>query len=151
MQNLHGSTLDTDVGLSDSHLVTEGEPDWSRLFGAPADGGQRTAPSYAEEEGAEIGHQPDLAAMSVAQVRAYLLGLLEELARSPDALLDDELHEDGTRSVSSQIAVALLGAAAAAAGRKRLVNLASTDYADLRSIGGLARLVHGAVRQGASA
>lgn len=84
----------------------------------------------------------DLRGTTPAQVFAELSRLHAELvSRGLFASADLELHEDGTTAIKSQVAVWLLGATAAAIGKKRLVNLRKIDKKKLFSVGGVASLV----------
>jgi hypothetical protein len=53
-------------------------------------------------------------------------------------------HADGTRAIKSLIGVWLISQAGAAVGRRRLVNLARSDKTLLKSVGGVAKLIHAA-------
>jgi hypothetical protein len=57
-------------------------------------------------------------------------------------------HADGTLAVDSMTAVCVLAMAAAAAGMPRLVNLRQVPREDLRSVGGVARLLRAALTAG---
>lgn len=53
-----------------------------------------------------------------------------------------ERADDGSPKIPSLIAVFLLSQVAAAVGRPKLVNLSRVRREDMRSLGGVARLVH---------
>lgn len=53
-----------------------------------------------------------------------------------------DLADDGSVKIPSLVAVFLLSQVGAAVGRPRLVNLSRVRREDMRSLGGVARLVH---------
>lgn len=64
------------------------------------------------------------------------------LGASQPASLSSEIAGDGTPRVASLVAVWLISQAGAAVGRPKLVNLSRVRREDLRSLGGVARLLH---------
>jgi hypothetical protein len=79
------------------------------------------------------------AARTVDQLEEDLARVLR--AAQPNRQLS-ELADDGSPKIPSLIAVFLLSQVGAALGRPRLVNLSRVRREDMRSIGGVARLVH---------
>lgn len=82
-------------------------------------------------------------------------GLVEELTavlarmknRTPDELRAGGIAPDGSIAIKSLIAVCLIATVGKAFGRPRLVNLTQVPRNDLRSIGGVARLIRTALDQ----
>jgi hypothetical protein len=93
--------------------------------------------------------------LSRAEVRAAdatamagtLQGLWAAMTNRPvEDLFDGEMHPDGTPRFNSQVAVWLIGQISEVYGR-RLVNLSAVkDPETIRSLGGLSRLLVGAIR-----
>lgn len=81
----------------------------------------------------------DVRARSVAELEQELAELLR--AARPAGQLA-ELADDGSPRVASLVAVWLLSQVGNAVGRPKLVNLSKVRREELRSIGGVARLVH---------
>lgn len=80
-----------------------------------------------------------VAGRSVEQLQGDLARVLQ--AAQPNRQLV-ERADDGSPKVPSLIAVFLLSQVGAAVGRPKLVNLSRVRREDMRSIGGVARLVH---------
>jgi hypothetical protein len=80
-----------------------------------------------------------VAGRSVEQLQVDLARVLR--AAQPNRQLV-ERAEDGSPKIPSLIAVFLLSQVGAAVGRPKLVNLSRVRREDMRSIGGVARLVH---------
>ncbi|MGH2706345.1 MAG: hypothetical protein ACRDJ4_15040 [Actinomycetota bacterium] len=76
---------------------------------------------------------------TVGQLEVDLTRLLR--AVQPNRRLT-ERADDGTPKIPSLVAVFLISQVGAAAGRPKLVDLTQVNRADLRSMGGVARLVH---------
>jgi hypothetical protein len=76
---------------------------------------------------------------SVAELETDITALL--LSSQP-ASLSSEIASDGTPRVASLVAVWLISQAGAAVGRPKLVNLRAVRREELRSLGGVARLLH---------
>jgi hypothetical protein len=68
--------------------------------------------------------------------------LTELLLASQPASLSSEIAGDGSPRVASLVAVWLISQAGAAVGRPKLVRLSQVRREDLRSLGGVARLLH---------
>lgn len=85
---------------------------------------------------------------SAAQLEQMVVDLLGALQNAPAAeLLMGERHGDGSLRIPSQVSVWVLGIVADAYGRK-LVRLSQVrDPESLRSVGGLSRLLHAAIRR----
>lgn len=81
----------------------------------------------------------DVRTRSVAELEQDLAELLR--AARPACLLA-EVADDGSPRVASLVAVWLLSQVGNAVGRPKLVNLSRVRREELRSIGGVARLVH---------
>lgn len=121
--------LDIDVGISDNgtmkHLrVVTGTiaPPRRRAAGTTT-----TATPLANIRSL---NEPELVSALSTKLRAGGKGLVGDTA------------SDGTPTVASLVAVWLISQAAAEAGRPRLVNLSKVRREDLRSVGGVARLVY---------
>jgi hypothetical protein len=80
-----------------------------------------------------------VAARTVNQLQGDLTRVLQ--AAQPTRQLS-ELADDGSPKIPSLVAVFLLSQVGAAVGRPKLVNLSRVRREDLRSLGGVARLVH---------
>lgn len=80
-----------------------------------------------------------VATRTVDQLEADLTRLLR--AAQPNRQLS-ELADDGTPKIPSLVAVFLINQVGAAVGRRKLVDLSRVQRADLRSMRGVARLVH---------
>jgi len=76
---------------------------------------------------------------SVDQLQGDLSRVLR--AAQPNRHLAD-LADDGSPKIPSLVAVFLLSQVGVAVGRPKLVNLAHVQREDMRSLGGVARLVH---------
>jgi hypothetical protein len=89
-----------------------------------------------------------VAARTVDQVQGDLTRVLQ--AAQPNRQLS-ELADDGSPKIPSVLAVFLLGQVGAAVGRPKLVDLSKVQREDLRSLGGVARLVHRALHPATAA
>ena len=78
-------------------------------------------------------------ACSVDELESHLTALLQA---SQPASLSSEIAGDGTPRVASLVAVWLISQAGVAVGRPKLVNLSRVRREELRSLGGVARLLH---------
>ena len=76
---------------------------------------------------------------------AIMLGQLQN--RTPAEVAAAERAPDGTIAVKSMIAVCLIGTVGKAFGKPRLVNLGRVRREELKSIGGIARLIRTALDQ----
>jgi len=81
----------------------------------------------------------EAAAKTVEQLQEDLTRVLR--AAQPNRQLS-ELAADGSPKIPSLVAVFLLSQVGKAVGRPRLVNLSQVRREDMRSLGGVARLVH---------
>ncbi len=81
----------------------------------------------------------EVAGRTVRQLQDDLTRVLR--AAQPSRQLS-ELADDGSPKIPSLVAVFLLSQVGAAVGRPRLVNLSRVRREDMRSLGGVARLVH---------
>ena len=86
---------------------------------------------------------PALGTASESQIQDYLERMLGEVGAPGGGL--QEVAGDGSPSISSMVAVWLLSQVGGTVGKPRLVNLASTRGADLRSLAGVARVLRGAL------
>lgn len=102
----------------------------------------RLAPPKTEPTTSSVG-LPSLAGASEGEIRGYLEQILGE-AGAPSCSLQ-ELAGDGSPSISSMVAVWLISQVGSTVGKPKLVNLASTQGPDLRSMAGLARVLRGAL------
>jgi hypothetical protein len=89
----------------------------------------------------------DLRAADAPAMAATLKGLWAAMKNRPvEELAHGEMHPDGTPRISSQVAVWLIGRISQAYGREKLVKLSGVkDLEALRSLGGLTRLLIGAI------
>ena len=78
-------------------------------------------------------------ACSVDELESHLTALLQA---SQPASLASEIAGDGTPRVASLVAVWLISQAGVAVGRPKLVNLSRVRSEELRSLGGVARLLN---------
>lgn len=122
-------TLDTNVRKADNQVMT------SDTISAPAP--PRTRRQLATQA-------PDWRRLDEAQVAAELLQILQSARRLKDA---PPFGQVGTVQVPSIVAVWLLSQVGRAVGSARLVNLRQVRRQELRSIAGVAGLVHTALGQ----
>lgn len=80
-----------------------------------------------------------MATSPVDQIEADLTRLLR--AAQPNRQLA-EMADDGSPKIPSLVAVFLINQVGVSVGRPKLVNLSRVNKVDLRSMGGVARLVH---------
>lgn len=80
-----------------------------------------------------------VATRSVDQLQSDLTQLLR--AAQPDRQLT-EMADDGSAKIPSLVAVFLINQVGVSVGRPKLVDLSRVRREDLRSLGGVARLVH---------
>ena len=85
-----------------------------------------------------------VAQRSVGELRQDLSSLLR--SAQPNRSLS-EMAKDGTPSIPSLVAVWLISQVAAAAQKPKLVNLSKVRPEELRSLGGLAALLHRSLHQ----
>lgn len=92
--------------------------------------------------------------LDVHELTTVLLGLAVQInGRTPADLVTTELAADGTVAIKSLVAVCLLGSVGAAVGKPSLIDLRRVNPEELRSVGGVARLLRAAldrVSQGAA-
>lgn len=81
---------------------------------------------------------------TVDQLEADLTRLLR--AAQPNRQLT-EMADDGSPKIPSLVAVFLINRVGASVGRPKLVDLSKVNKVDLRSMGGVARLVHRTLHQ----
>lgn len=109
------------------------------------------APDLATAASPVTGAQPeatpdDLRARTVAElVEELLMQLATGQRRTLAEVASDPLHADGSVEIASMTAVYLLSVIGKRVGKQPLVNLRSVDPEDLRSVLGVARLVHKAL------
>lgn len=84
-------------------------------------------------------HLSDVRARSAAELERDLTDLLREA--QPSCVLS-EPADDGSPEVASLVSVWLISQVGSAVGKPKLVNLAAVDRKELRSIRGVARLMH---------
>lgn len=84
------------------------------------------------------GGLPDVRSRSVAELEHDIAGLL---ANRPGCALS-EIADDGSPRVASLVSVWILSQVGKAVGKPKFVNLSNVRREELRSIGGVARLVH---------
>jgi hypothetical protein len=77
--------------------------------------------------------------MSVSEVRGDIAALLIRAHRQAGI---ERLASDGTPAIASMVSVWVLSQIGRDVGRPKLVNLSRVQRRDLRSLGGLAALVH---------
>lgn len=106
------------------------------------------APRLADRVAAVGVDRAGLLSASPADLEQLVVDLLGALKKTPAAeLLMGERHGDGSLRLPSQVSVWVLGILADAYGRK-LVRLSQVQDAEsLRSVGGLSRLLHGALQR----
>ena len=80
-----------------------------------------------------------VATRTVDQLQSDLRGVLR--AAQPNRRLQ-EMADDGSAKIPSLVAVFLISQVGASVGRPRLVDLSRVRREDLRSLGGVARLLH---------
>jgi hypothetical protein len=86
--------------------------------------------------------------LGVEELTRELVTMLARLtSRTPADLLAGETAPDGTAAIKSIIAVCLIGTVGKAFGKPRLIRLAQVKREDLRSLGGVARLLRAAIDQ----
>ncbi len=130
-----GGALDIHVGLSDTDVVKSDIPAAGAI--APP---KRKGP----RSGSPATPLADVCTRSAAELERDLTELLHE-AR-PDCPMT-EIAADGSPKVASLVSVWLLSQVGKAVGRPKLVNLSKVRREELRSIGGVARLVHRTLHQ----
>ncbi len=121
--------LDIGVGLSDNDVMKS-----DIASGAPAPPPTQTTRAAVSRE---------VRSMSVTQIEQELTGLLMS------AQLGRTLPETAVNTspeVSSLVAVWLISQVGEAVGKPKLVKLSNVDKLDLRSVGGVSRVVHEALR-----
>lgn len=129
-QHPEGLALDIHVGLSDTDVVKSDIPATGAI--APP---KRKGP----RSGSPATPLADVRTRSAAELERDLTELLHE-AR-PDCAMT-EIAADGSPKVGSLVSVWLLSQVGNAVGRPKLLNLSKVRREELRSIGGVARLVH---------
>jgi hypothetical protein len=130
-----GGALDIHVGLSDTDVVKSDIPATGAI--APP---RRKGP----RSGSPATPLADVCSRSAAELERDLTELLHE-AR-PDCPMT-EIAADGSPKVASLVSVWLLSQVGNAVGRPKLVNLSKVRREELRSIGGVDRLVHRTLHQ----
>ena len=102
----------------------------------------RLAPPQTAPTTSRVG-PPTLVKASEREIQGYLERMLGEAA-APSCSLQ-ELAGDGSPSISSMVAVWLFSQVGSIVDKPKLVNLASIQGADLRSMAGVARVLRGAL------
>lgn len=94
-------------------------------------------PAGASSSGATV--LVGVATRTVDQLEVDLTRLLRAAQRNRQLT---EMADDGSPKIPSLVAVFLINQAGGSVGRPKLVDLSQVNKADLRSMGGVARLVH---------
>jgi hypothetical protein len=125
-----GYALDKDVGKSDTGVVKND----MKVRGTIAPPRRSEPPTRA---GTQVS-MPNVRSRSVAELEEDFAGLL---ANRPGCALS-EIADDGSPRVASLVSVWILSQVGNAVGKPKFVNLSNVRREELRSIGGVARLVH---------
>lgn len=136
-------TLDRDVGLSDTHVMTEDIP---RVPASPFFDQPPTAPRPMPRAVPIVVERAALVGMDSVGMEREMVRILAAIRRrTPDDTETDPRHADGSLTIDSMTAVCLIATVGRAFGRPRLINLGKVDRDELRSVKGVSRLTLAAV------